>query len=94
MINYFLILQRAVSGIVAHDTPLAAVAFNPSGTKLATASTTVCISYDSIIFNSISLAYNDITALKLLPTSWEAPFHWGEGGGAASTVIICLSIGR
>jgi autophagy-related protein 18 len=34
---------RAVSGITAHDSPLAALDFNSTGTKLATASTTVVI---------------------------------------------------
>ena len=34
-------LQRAVAAITAHDSPLAALAFNSVGTKLATASTTV-----------------------------------------------------
>jgi len=33
--------QKAVAAITAHDTPLAALAFNVTGTKLATASTTV-----------------------------------------------------
>jgi len=32
---------KAVAAITAHDTPLAALAFNVTGTKLATASTTV-----------------------------------------------------
>ena len=33
--------QKAVAAITAHDTPLAALTFNVTGTKLATASTTV-----------------------------------------------------
>ena len=42
MFNFFSsLLQRAVAGITAHDSPLAAIEFNTAGTKLATASATV-----------------------------------------------------
>lgn len=41
--------QRAVAGINAHDSPLAALDFNPAGTKLATASTTVSRTYLSLL---------------------------------------------
>ena len=37
-------IQKAVAAITAHDSPLAALAFNVTGTKLATASTTVSYS--------------------------------------------------
>ena len=40
-----LALQKAVAAITAHDTALAAVAFNSNGSKLATASTTVSAVY-------------------------------------------------
>lgn len=35
---YILLFQRAANMIPAHDSPLAALAFDASGTKLATAS--------------------------------------------------------
>ena len=38
-------LQRAVTMIVAHDNPLAALAFNSTGTKIATASEKVEIDF-------------------------------------------------
>lgn len=37
------VLQRAANMIPAHDSPLAALAFDASGTKLATASEKVCV---------------------------------------------------
>ena len=39
--NECVYFQRAVAGINAHDSSLVALDFNPAGTKLATASTTV-----------------------------------------------------
>lgn len=35
---YFFLFKRAVTMIPAHDSPLAAIAFNAQGTKIASAS--------------------------------------------------------
>ena len=45
VLSFSLPHQKAVAAITAHDTPLAALAFNVTGTKLATASTTVSLDW-------------------------------------------------
>ena len=77
-------MQRAVASIPAHDTPLAALAFNSSGSKLATASTTVGQETPLIpLFSWLKVSYvgdnNDDATLLFLGNSDQSLFSSSGG---------------